>query len=103
MLVENSGGGAAVNPENEGRGGSDSGGFEGGGERVGGEEGDRNSAGNRWPREETLALLQVRSDMDVAFRDSTVKAPLWDEVSRYVLSKNKFNRIQFNLIFYFIY
>ncbi|GER29611.1 trihelix transcription factor [Striga asiatica] len=46
------------------------------------EDGDRNSAGNRWPRDETLALLKIRSDMDLAFRDSTLKAPLWDEVSR---------------------
>ncbi|XP_057505296.1 trihelix transcription factor DF1-like [Actinidia eriantha] len=46
------------------------------------EEGERNSAGNRWPRQETLALLQIRSDMDVAFRDSNLKGPLWEEVSR---------------------
>ncbi|KAH7833826.1 hypothetical protein Vadar_010085 [Vaccinium darrowii] len=46
------------------------------------EESDRNSGGNRWPRQETLALLQIRSDMDVAFRDSSLKGPLWDEVSR---------------------
>lgn len=51
-------------------------------ERVRGEEGDRNFAGNRWPREETLALLKIRSDMDVVFRDSSLKAPLWEEVSR---------------------
>ncbi|KAH6835233.1 Duplicated homeodomain-like superfamily protein [Perilla frutescens var. hirtella] len=38
--------------------------------------------GNRWPRQETLALLKIRSDMDVAFRDSSLKGPLWDEVSR---------------------
>ncbi|GLU07004.1 hypothetical protein SLE2022_239840 [Rubroshorea leprosula] len=38
--------------------------------------------GNRWPRQETLALLKIRSDMDVAFRDASVKGPLWEEVSR---------------------
>ncbi|CDY45957.1 BnaA02g17830D [Brassica napus] len=38
--------------------------------------------GNRWPRPETLALLRIRSEMDKAFRDSTLKAPLWEEVSR---------------------
>ena len=54
-------------------------------EREGGGEGHRNFGGNRWPREETLALLKIRSDMDVAFRDSALKAPLWTEVSRYVL------------------
>ncbi|KAJ1429711.1 SANT/Myb domain [Sesbania bispinosa] len=47
-----------------------------------GEEGDRNSAANRWPREETMALLKIRSEMDVAFRDTSPKAPLWEQVSR---------------------
>ncbi|XP_061363485.1 trihelix transcription factor GT-2-like [Gastrolobium bilobum] len=47
-----------------------------------GEEGDRNSTANRWPREETMALLKIRSEMDVAFRDITPKAPLWEQVSR---------------------
>ncbi|XP_038707454.1 trihelix transcription factor GTL1-like [Tripterygium wilfordii] len=51
-------------------------------ERLRGEEVDRYSAGNRWPRQETLALLKIRSEMDVAFRDSGLKAPLWEEVSR---------------------
>ncbi|KAD6119442.1 hypothetical protein E3N88_10713 [Mikania micrantha] len=46
------------------------------------EEFDRNSGGNRWPRQETLALIRIRSEMDAAFRDSNLKAPLWDEVSR---------------------
>ncbi|XP_006300884.2 trihelix transcription factor GT-2 [Capsella rubella] len=38
--------------------------------------------GNRWPRPETLALLRIRSEMGKAFRDSTLKAPLWEEISR---------------------
>ncbi|KAK2420617.1 trihelix transcription factor DF1 [Trifolium repens] len=65
-----------------GGGGSISGDDErGGGSRN--EEGvDRSFGGNRWPRQETLALLKIRSDMDVAFRDASVKGPLWDEVSR---------------------
>ncbi|XP_019175245.1 PREDICTED: trihelix transcription factor GT-2-like [Ipomoea nil] len=46
------------------------------------EEAERNSGGNRWPRQETLALLKIRSDMDVVFRDSSLKGPLWEEVSR---------------------
>ncbi|MCL7026431.1 hypothetical protein MKW94_015634 [Papaver nudicaule] len=47
------------------------------------EDGDRNSSGgSRWPRQETMALLKIRSDMDVIFRDSTLKGPLWEEVSR---------------------
>lgn len=49
------------------------------------DEGDRGggvSSGNRWPSQETLALLKIRSDMDAAFRDATVKGPLWEDVSR---------------------
>uniref|UniRef100_A0A7N0TSQ7 Myb-like domain-containing protein n=1 Tax=Kalanchoe fedtschenkoi TaxID=63787 RepID=A0A7N0TSQ7_KALFE len=46
------------------------------------EENDRNFAGNRWPRAETLALIKVRSEMDAAFRESGAKGPLWDDVSR---------------------
>ncbi|XP_009618661.1 trihelix transcription factor DF1-like [Nicotiana tomentosiformis] len=47
------------------------------------EEGERNSGGgNRWPRQETIALLKIRSEMDVVFRDSSLKGPLWEEVSR---------------------
>lgn len=64
---------------------NDGGGVGGGGGSVGGgsEEEDKNfSGGNRWPHEETLALLKIRSEMDVAFRDSNLKSPLWDEISR---------------------
>ncbi|XP_057968965.1 trihelix transcription factor DF1-like [Malania oleifera] len=60
-------------------------------ERGRGVEGERYFAGNRWPREETLALLKIRSDMDVAFRDSSLKAPLWEEVSR-KLAERGFHR-----------
>ncbi|KAK9757407.1 hypothetical protein RND81_01G160700 [Saponaria officinalis] len=45
-------------------------------------EGDRSTGGNRWPRQETLALLKIRSDMDGVFRDSSLKGPLWEQVSR---------------------
>ncbi|GAA0140880.1 hypothetical protein LIER_02150 [Lithospermum erythrorhizon] len=45
------------------------------GEKIGG-------GGNRWPRQETLALLKIRSDMDLAFRDSSLKGPLWEDISR---------------------
>ncbi|KAL8130542.1 hypothetical protein V2J09_019697 [Rumex salicifolius] len=50
----------------------------GGSEELGG----GGSGGNRWPRQETLALLKIRSDMDAVFRDSSLKGPLWEEVSR---------------------
>ncbi|KAL0329438.1 UNVERIFIED_CONTAM: Trihelix transcription factor GT-2 [Sesamum radiatum] len=45
-------------------------------------EGVGGSSGNRWPRQETLALLQIRFEMDTAFRDATLKGPLWEQVSR---------------------
>ena len=48
-----------------------------------GEEGaSGGSVGNRWPRQETLVLLKIRQDMDAAFRDATLKGPLWEQVSR---------------------
>ncbi|KAK9271782.1 hypothetical protein L1049_002146 [Liquidambar formosana] len=78
---ENSGDATGRRENEESGGGSVSGVF-GEEERVRSEEGDRNSGGNRWPREETLALLKIRSEMDVAFRDSGLKAPLWEDVSR---------------------
>lgn len=40
-------------------------------------------SGSRWPRQETLALLRIRSEMDAVFRDSALKGSLWEEVSRY--------------------
>ncbi|KAJ6293343.1 hypothetical protein OIU78_025347 [Salix suchowensis] len=50
-----------------------------------GDDADRTggvASGNRWPRQETLALLQIRSEMDATFRDATLKGPLWEDVSR---------------------
>lgn len=72
-------GGGADTAAGGGGGSNNSGDDERGGR---GEEGDRSFGGNRWPRQETLALLKIRSDMDVAFRDASVKGPLWEEVSR---------------------
>lgn len=47
------------------------------------EGGERNTCGGkRWPRQETLALLKIRLDMDEVFRESSLKAPLWEQVSR---------------------
>ncbi|KAJ7534694.1 hypothetical protein O6H91_13G105600 [Diphasiastrum complanatum] len=55
------------------------------------EEGDRCTGGNRWPRQETLALIKIRTDMDASFRDAGLKGPLWEEVSR-KLAELGFNR-----------
>eukprot|EP00252_Welwitschia_mirabilis_P012383 TRINITY_DN2741_c0_g1_i1.p1 TRINITY_DN2741_c0_g1~~TRINITY_DN2741_c0_g1_i1.p1 ORF type:complete len:194 (+),score=14.07 TRINITY_DN2741_c0_g1_i1:225-806(+) len=46
------------------------------------DDGFGGSGGSRWPRQETLALLKIRQEMDSAFRDATLKAPLWEQVSR---------------------
>ncbi|XP_062030365.1 trihelix transcription factor GTL1 isoform X2 [Rosa rugosa] len=51
-------------------------------DQGGGGGGGGSGGGNRWPRQETLALLKIRSEMDVAFRDATLKGPLWEDVSR---------------------
>ncbi|CAL0316037.1 unnamed protein product [Lupinus luteus] len=60
----------------------------GGGVGVDGDESHEkmNGGGNRWPRQETLALLKIRSDMDAVFRDSSLKGPLWEDVSRKLAS-----------------
>ncbi|XP_024402506.1 trihelix transcription factor GTL1 [Physcomitrium patens] len=55
------------------------------------EEDRGGSGGNRWPRAETLALIQIRSDLDSSFRDSGVKGPLWEDVSR-KLAEMGYNR-----------
>lgn len=39
----------------------------------------------RWPRQETLTLLEIRSRLDSKFKEANQKGPLWDEVSRYTL------------------
>ncbi|CAM6058135.1 unnamed protein product [Sphagnum tenellum] len=46
------------------------------------EESRGTGAGNRWPRRETLALIKIRGEMDSNFRDSGLKGPLWEDVSR---------------------
>ena len=87
---------AVVSPPEEAphEGGHNSGGGGGSDEMIGmdldansgeGNEGNKMSfGGNRWPRQETLALLKIRLDMDAVFRDSSLKGPLWEEVSRYI-------------------
>lgn len=79
----------AVETHEEVSGGGGGGG--GGGSNSGEEEKGLSFGGNRWPRQETLALLKIRSDMGVAFRDATHKAPLWDEVSRFFLNSYSFS------------
>ncbi|KAL4281037.1 hypothetical protein GQ457_03G028180 [Hibiscus cannabinus] len=50
----------------------------GGGWSVGNFDGGN----SRWPREETLTLLEIRSRLDSKFKEANHKGPLWDEISR---------------------
>lgn len=49
---------------------------------AGGGAGASGSGGTRWPREETLALIRIRTEMDAEFRNAPLKAPLWEDVAR---------------------
>lgn len=49
---------------------------------AGGVGSSSGASSNRWPREETQALIRIRSEMDATFRDATLKGPLWEDVSR---------------------
>ncbi|GMJ12061.1 PETAL LOSS [Hibiscus trionum] len=46
----------------------------------------------RWPRQETLTLLEIRSGLDPKFKEANQKGPLWDEVSRIMLEEHGYQR-----------
>lgn len=46
---------------------------------------DVGNSGSRWPRQETLTLLEIRSRLDSKFKETNQKGPLWDEVSRLII------------------
>ncbi|GAB2264155.1 hypothetical protein Droror1_Dr00026289 [Drosera rotundifolia] len=70
-----------------------SGGGGGGGEVFGGGNvGDGGATTTRWPREETLTLLQIRSRLDDRFKEANQKGPLWDEVSRIMVEEHGYQR-----------
>lgn len=50
------------------------------------------SVGGRWPRQETLALLEIRSSLDSKFKEANQKGPLWDEVSRIMSEEHAYQR-----------
>lgn len=75
-FLKNSSAAAMEVEEQEGGGGGGGGGYEES-ERTSG-----SNSGNRWPKQETIALLRIRSEMDVEFKDSSLKGPLWQQVSR---------------------
>ncbi|XP_057488701.1 trihelix transcription factor PTL-like [Actinidia eriantha] len=46
----------------------------------------------RWPRQETLTLLEIRSSLDCKFKEANQKGPLWDEVSRIMCDEHGYQR-----------
>ncbi|KAF7818748.1 trihelix transcription factor PTL [Senna tora] len=46
----------------------------------------------RWPRQETLTLLDIRSRLHSKFKDANQKGPLWDEVSRIMSEEHGYQR-----------
>ncbi|GAV78066.1 Myb_DNA-bind_4 domain-containing protein [Cephalotus follicularis] len=47
---------------------------------------------SRWPRQETLTLLEIRSRLDSKFKEANQKGPLWDEVSRIMSEEHGYQR-----------
>ncbi|GFP97567.1 trihelix transcription factor ptl [Phtheirospermum japonicum] len=64
------------------------GGFESGLNCGGGGDG----GAGRWPRQETLTLLEIRSRLDPKFKEANQKGPLWDEVSRIMSEEHGYQR-----------
>ncbi|TYI98818.1 hypothetical protein E1A91_D01G243900v1 [Gossypium mustelinum] len=62
-------------------------GFEGEAIAFGGDGGT-----GRWPRQETLTLLEIRSRLDPKFKEANQKGPLWDEVSRIMCEDHGYQR-----------
>ncbi|XP_060174559.1 trihelix transcription factor PTL-like [Lycium barbarum] len=52
----------------------------------------RDGGNGRWPRQETLTLLEVRSRLDSKFKEANQKGPLWDEVSRIMSEEYGYQR-----------
>ncbi|PQM39581.1 trihelix transcription factor PTL-like [Prunus yedoensis var. nudiflora] len=51
-----------------------------------------NNMNCRWPRQETLTLLEIRSGLDSKFKETNQKGPLWDEVSRIMGEEHGYQR-----------
>ncbi|KAI3447495.1 hypothetical protein Pfo_004160 [Paulownia fortunei] len=58
---------------------------------IGGGGGGDGGTG-RWPRQETLTLLEIRSRLDPKFKEANQKGPLWDEVSRIMSEEHGYQR-----------
>ncbi|XP_073277568.1 trihelix transcription factor PTL-like [Primulina huaijiensis] len=55
-------------------------------------DGGGDSVAGRWPRQETLTLLEIRSRLDSKFKEANQKGPLWDEVSRIMSEEHAYQR-----------
>ncbi|KAL7096679.1 hypothetical protein ACP275_10G094400 [Erythranthe tilingii] len=73
-------------------GGCFSTGFESGLNNNGGGDGGGDGGAGRWPRQETLTLLEIRSRLDPKFKEANQKGPLWDEVSRIMCEEHGYQR-----------
>ncbi|CAL1398355.1 unnamed protein product [Linum trigynum] len=85
--------GAAAQPSSSSLSGGGGGGLEGDvmGGMFGGGVGADGGTG-RWPRQETLTLLEIRSRLDPKFKEANQKGPLWDEVSRIMSEEHGYQR-----------
>ncbi|XP_073221733.1 trihelix transcription factor PTL [Cicer arietinum] len=50
------------------------------------------SSTGRWPRQETLTLLDIRSRLDSKFKEANQKGPLWDQISRIMYEEHGYQR-----------
>ncbi|PQP98012.1 trihelix transcription factor PTL [Prunus yedoensis var. nudiflora] len=64
----------------------------GGGGLMEAEAGGDIGGSGRWPRQETLTLLEIRSRLDFKFKEANQKGPLWDEVSRIMCEEHGYQR-----------
>ncbi|CAA2961041.1 trihelix transcription factor PTL-like [Olea europaea var. sylvestris] len=71
---------------------SSAGGFGGFELEGGGLNGCGDGGTGRWPRQETLTLLEIRSRLDPKFKEANQKGPLWDEVSRIMSEEHGYQR-----------
>uniref|UniRef100_A0A7N0V5Q5 Myb-like domain-containing protein n=1 Tax=Kalanchoe fedtschenkoi TaxID=63787 RepID=A0A7N0V5Q5_KALFE len=55
-------------------------------------DGGSGGGGGRWPRQETLTLLEIRSRLDNKFKEANHKGPLWDEISRIMSDEHGYQR-----------
>ncbi|XP_062091858.1 trihelix transcription factor PTL-like [Humulus lupulus] len=53
---------------------------------------ENNTNTTRWPRQETLTLLEIRSRLNSRFKDTNQKGPLWDQISRIMAEEHGYQR-----------